>query len=103
VQATVHVSYKDDVVKVLQNISDILKESDIVLETPAPSIFVAKLDDSWLEVSVWPWTKTETWWDLVTTLPMMLQTGLIKRGVTVPYPRREIDVSPEVRPGTQPG
>ncbi len=103
VQATVRVSYDEDIVKVLQSIGEILKESDLILETPAPAIFVSKLDDSWLQVSVWPWTKTETWWDLETELPLMIRVGLAKRGVTVPYPRQAIDISSEGQPGTQPG
>jgi small-conductance mechanosensitive channel len=101
VQATVRVSYDDDVVEVLKSISDILDESDMVLDAPAPAIFVSKLDDSWLEVSVWPWTKTETWWDLTSKLPLILQTGFIQRGITVPYPRLEVDISSETHPGTQ--
>jgi len=103
VQATVRVSYDEDIVEVLQSIGEILKESDLVLETPAPAIFVSKLDDSWLQVSVWPWTKTGTWWDLETELPLMIRLGLAKRGVTVPYPRQAIDISSEGQPGTQPG
>jgi len=103
VQATVHVSYDDDIVEVLRHISKILEESDLVLDTPAPAIFVSKLDDSWLEVSVWPWTKTENWWALESQLPLILRVGLAERGVTVPYPRREIDLSPEARPEIGPG
>jgi len=103
VQATVRVSYDDDVVKVLRYIGETLKESDLVLDEPAPAIFVSKLDDSWLEVSVWPWTRTENWWALETQLPLILQVGLSKRGVAVPYPRRRIDISRETPPGSDTG
>jgi small conductance mechanosensitive channel len=98
VQATVRVSYEDDIVEVLRHISEILKESDLILDSPAPAIFVSKLDDSWMSVSVWPWTRTENWWTLEMNLPLILRTGLAERGVTVPYPRRDIDVTSRAWP-----
>jgi small conductance mechanosensitive channel len=103
VQATVRVGYDDNIVEVLQHIGEILKGSHLVLDSPAPAIFVSKLDDSWLDVSVWPWTTTENWWTLEMELPLILRKGLAERGIAVPYPRRQVNIASRAWPVSEPG
>ncbi len=94
IDTTVRVRYDENVDVVMQHCRDILQASELVLPSPAPTIFVEKLEDSWLEIAVWAWTKGDTWWDLTMELPRILHIGLAERGVRVPYPRREVN-SPE--------
>ncbi len=103
VHATINISYDDDIVKVLKGIDETLRENDLVLKSPPPEIFVSKLSDSWLEVSVWPWTKSASWWELESQLPLILRVGLEARGVSVPYPRRKIDMISEGQPDGESG
>ncbi len=90
VEATIRISYRQDLEAARQVIRDILADQDIVMEDPAPTVFVSNLDDSWVEIAVWPWASTENWWTATTELPGILKVGFEKAGIAVPYPRREV-------------
>ena len=105
VQFTVRISYREDLEATIATIHEILAGHEMVLEEPAPQVFVKELDDSWLEIAVWPWTTTDNWWPGLTELPKVLRLGLAEAGIDVPYPRQEIDITSERRPeaGDVPG
>ena len=98
VDTIVRIGYGEDVDRALEAIREIVVEHEMVLDAPAPGIFVSKLDDSWVEIAVRPWTSVENWWPLTTDLPKTLRVGLAKRGIDIPFPRAELDVKSGGRP-----
>jgi small conductance mechanosensitive channel len=95
VQTTVRIAYDQDVDAAIALIRESLDQHELILDKPEPSIFVENLADSWIEIAVWPWTRTETWWDLTIELPKILRLCLQEGGITIPYPRQEVELSSE--------
>jgi small conductance mechanosensitive channel len=57
---------------------------------PIPAIFVKKLDDSWIEIAVWPWVKSEDWLGMLRELPRLIKLRFEEEGMSVPFPRTEL-------------
>jgi small conductance mechanosensitive channel len=93
VEITIRIRYDDDLDGAIEVIRGILAEHELVLEEPRPDVFVQSLEDSWVQLSVWPWASTARWWDAVMELPRVLRTGLTAAGYHVPYPHHEIEVA----------
>jgi small conductance mechanosensitive channel len=101
VDATVRISYREDLDRAMGILGDLLKENERVLDTPEPAIFVSELADSWIELAVRPWVKNEDWWPLLTELPRLVRLRFEEVGIEVPYPRREIVEPRESEPGEE--
>ncbi len=94
VDTSVRISYQQDIENALAAIREILGNHELVLKQPEPTIFVSKLDDSWVEIAVWPWVAAENWWDLTIDLPKTLRVGLKERRIDIPLPRQEVALLP---------
>jgi small conductance mechanosensitive channel len=93
VETTVRITYEEDIDTAMELISAALAEHELVLKSPEPVIFVSKLDDSWVELAVRPWTKTDDWWEMTMRIPKVLRTKLEAAGIRAPYPRREVELA----------
>jgi small conductance mechanosensitive channel len=87
VETTVRISYHADLDGALNLLKDIAKTHEKILEAPAPSAYVCKLADSWIEVRVWCWVVTDDWWSMTTELPRLIRLRFQAEGIEVPYPR----------------
>jgi len=94
VDATVSVGFEEDLDRVMGVLRDLLAETEKVLENPEPSVFVAKIADSWIVLSVWAWVSNEDWWPFTTELPRLIRLRLADEGIKIPYPRQEFFGSP---------
>ncbi len=98
VDVTVKIGYGEDLDRAIGILRDLLDEHEKVLENPEPLIFVGKLADSWLELEVRPWVKTEDWWPVLTELPRLVRLRFAKEGIEIPIPRRELVTPSEGEP-----
>jgi small conductance mechanosensitive channel len=101
VDATVSVGFDEDLDRVIGVLRDLLAETEKVLETPEPSVFVAELADSWIVLSVWAWVSSEDWWPFTTELPRLIRLRLADEGIQIPYPRQVFVGSPASPAGLQ--
>ena len=100
VETTVRIEYGEDVDMVKGVIQSALAESDLVLDEPTPTIFVSHLNDSWIEIAVWPWSSMANWWQLRISLPHLMLDTLNRHGIRIPYERR--DIAMLKKPGESP-
>jgi small conductance mechanosensitive channel len=99
VDASVSIGYGEDLDRAIGILQRLLEENEKILDTPEPSIFVADLADSWMELAVRPWVNTEDWWPMTTELPRLIRLRFAESGIEIPYPRREIVTLHEQGPG----
>ena len=90
IEATVRIRYDEDVDATLGFLRETILAHELVLAEPEPEVFVSQLEDSWVEISVWPWVRAENWWAMKTDLRRVLRKSLDQRGVVHAFPRVEI-------------
>ncbi len=88
----VGVSYDDDLGKAIDTINAVLAGEDRILKDPAPTVAVAEMADSSVNLVVRPWCKKEDYWALRFDLTRKLKEELEKAGCSIPYPQRDVHV-----------
>jgi small conductance mechanosensitive channel len=94
VATTLRISYDDDLDRALGIVRDFLAQHELVMDDPAPTVFVSELEQSWIEISVWPSALIENWWALTICLPQDLLNLLRREGIHMPYAQQEIRLRP---------
>ena len=77
------IGYETDLQEAIVVLEQLLRDDPRVLEDPAPSVWVSRLDESWAEVKLWPWARTEDWWSLYSDLPRMVRLKFAEEGIDV--------------------
>lgn len=91
----VGVSYADDLPKAKQIIHDVLAADTRVLEDPAPTVAVAELGDSSVNIVVRPWCNKGDYWSLRFDLTQKMKEALEAGGCSIPFPQRDVHVFQE--------
>jgi len=84
------IGYDDDIKQAKAIIEHILKSDDRVLDEPAPTIGVAELADSSINIAVRPWVKTEDYWATLFALNEIVKEKFDEAGISIPYPQTDI-------------
>ena len=95
IDLTIGIGYDDDTEKAKEIFSDILKNESRVLPDPAPTIAVAELGDSSVNLIVRPWVKGEDYWAVRFDLTEKIKHALDKAGISIPYPQRDVHMHAE--------
>jgi small conductance mechanosensitive channel len=90
IEATVSIGYEEELDATLEYLRETILAHELVLDDPAAEVFVSKLEDSWIEISVWPWVRAENWWTMTTNLQRVLRNALDERGIAHAFPRVEL-------------
>lgn len=90
VDISARISYREDLDQALAVLRDVVDVNEMVLDDPEPAIFVKRLDDSWIEIAVWPWVKREDWLTMLRALPRLIKLRFDAEGIEVPFPRTEL-------------
>jgi len=90
VEAVARIGYEADLQAAMDVLLNLLREDERVLEDPAPTIWVSRLAESWVELKLWPWVKTADWWSMHSDLPRLVRLKLAEEGIEVPVPRRDV-------------
>ncbi len=90
VEAVARVGYDADLERAIQVLERLLMEDERVLEDPAPTVWVSRLAESWVEIKLWPWVKTVDWWSLHSDLPRLVRLRLADEGIRIPVPRMDV-------------
>ena len=90
---TVSIGYGDDAGKAVRVIRTLLQEHPFVLKNPAPSIFVSKLGDSGVEITIYIWAPSRVWWSVRTELLQKIKETLNREGIEIPFPQRVVTLA----------
>ncbi len=86
----VPVAYESDLALALGTIRDLVEANPRVLLDPKPVIQVVSLADSAVQIAVKPWVAVADSGDVIGELHVALLDQLRRRGVSIPYPQREV-------------
>ena len=84
------ISYEDDFEEAKKIISDIIKESPLALNDPAPTVRVGRHDASSVVIFVWVWVATGDYGALKFDLLEKVKTAFDENGISIPF--NQLDV-----------
>lgn len=84
------ISYNDDMNKAIKITINVLKKNKNVLDEPAPTVAIAELGDSSVNILVRPWVETSNYWKTKWELTQQIKEAFDKNNITIPFPQRDI-------------
>jgi small conductance mechanosensitive channel len=84
------ISYDDDIARAIEIICQILSADSRVLDDPKPTVAVADLADSSVNLVVRPWCAGGDYWALRFDLTRKIKEELEAAGCSIPYPQRDL-------------
>ncbi|MAT51188.1 MAG: mechanosensitive ion channel protein [Porticoccaceae bacterium] len=89
------IGYGDDIDKAKQVLKDVLAADERVLPEPAPTIAVAALADSSVNLIVRPWVKSVDYWAVNWDLTETIKKRFDQEGISIPFPQRDVHLYQE--------
>lgn len=89
------VSYNSDLEKVKILLNNIVKEGDLLLDSPAPVIGVASYEESAVVWDMLVWTRTENRFKAKYYLGERVKEVFQKNGIEIPYPHMDVVIEGE--------
>jgi len=86
----VGIGYSDNMDKSIKIAMDVLKKSKYVLKDPTPTVAVAELGDSSVNLLIRPWVKTGDYWKAKWEITQQIKEAFDKEGVSIPFPQRDV-------------
>lgn len=84
------IRYGSDVDQAISIVNDILKNSPIVLQDPAPSVYVTELTNNNIQLTALPFTTVADYWDVYWGLRKEIVTKLGAAGFEAPFEQRVV-------------
>jgi small conductance mechanosensitive channel len=84
------IGYDDDIRKAKQLIEAAFAADNRILQDPAPSVSVAELADSSVNLNVRPWVKTADYWAVRSDLLENVKLAFDENGISIPYPQQDV-------------
>lgn len=86
------IGYGDDLQLAKTTLMEILNADDRVLKDPEPSVAVAELADSCVNLKVRPWVKTDDYWSALSDITEKVKLTFDEKGISIPYPTQDVNV-----------
>jgi small conductance mechanosensitive channel len=90
VDMTFGIGYGDDIALAKQILERVVKEDARVLADPAPTIAVAELGDSSVNLACRPWVAVADYWGVLFDLTERVKNEFDAAGVSIPFPQRDV-------------
>lgn len=90
VDLVVGVSYEDNLDKVRETISALIKADERILDDPECLIAVAELADSSVNFTVRPWVKSDDYWAVKFELTEAIKKRFDQEGISFPFPQQDV-------------
>ena len=85
-------SYHDDLRAVRQFLEEVVQSDERILADPAPEVAVSELGDSSVNFVVRPWVLSGNYHAVKFHLIEQIKLGFDERGLTIPFPSRDVFV-----------
>ena len=95
VDVNVGIAYGAPVSVSLETAMKVMKDHELVLDDPEPSVFMTELADSSVNLQLRPWAKTEDYWTVSMDVRRGILEALPKAGVEIPFPQLDVHMVPE--------
>lgn len=79
-------SYNDPPNKVVEVLQEVLRNSDLICDTPAPGVYIRNYLDSGIEYRMRFWFDFWDWWPALHQLRSQIYYASERHGLTIPYP-----------------
>lgn len=96
VDVNVGIAYGAPVSVSLETAMKLMKDHELILDDPEPSVFMTELADSSVNLQLRPWAKTEDYWAVSMDIRRGILEALPKAGVEIPFPQLDVHMVPEV-------
>ncbi len=90
VDTTVGIGYNEDMKKAKEALLQMVKNDSRVLSDPAPTVAVAELGDSSVNLVVRPWCDPAVYWDVYFDTVENAKNALDAAGIEIPFPQTDI-------------
>lgn len=91
----VGIGYNDDMGKAINVAMNVIKNNNYVLKNPLPTVAVAELGDSSVNLLVRPWVKTSDYWGAKWELTQQIKEAFDREGISIPFPQRDVHLFQE--------
>lgn len=92
VDLKIRVSYQADIREAKKILTDVLSNNSKVLKTPSPVVSVADLDDSAVIFNVRPYSTTENYWDVYSSILEEAKIKLDENNIGIPFPQMDVHI-----------
>ena len=86
----VGISYSDDMSKAIKVAMDTITKNKLVLKDPAPTVAIANLGDSSVDLLVRPWVKTSDYWKAKWEVTQQIKDAFDKNKISIPFPQTDV-------------
>ncbi len=90
IDVTVGISYDDDISEAKTIIREVIAEDSRLYAEPPPIIWVGEMADSSIDLWVKVWTDLDPFWDARSDLLENIKQRFDEKGITIPYPQRDV-------------
>jgi len=90
IDLVIGIGYEDDIKKAKQVLMEIMESDPRILKEPAPTVAVAELGDSSINLAVRPWVKKEDYWPVRGDLLEKIKERFDQEGISIPYPQMDV-------------
>jgi len=91
----VGISYSDNMGNAISVAMNTLKNNKFVLKDPAPTVAVANLGDSSVDLLVRPWVNTSDYWTAKWDITQKIKEAFDKEKISIPFPQRDVHLFQE--------
>ncbi len=95
VEVNVGVAYGTDLKKAFEIAQKLMRDHELVLKDPEPTVALTELGDSALNLSLRAWTNTENYWKVKADLTIGIYEAFSKAGIEIPYPQLDVHIRKE--------
>lgn len=89
---TIGISYGSDIKKAKEIALEIMNNHPLVMENPAPVVWVKELAESSIDLAVRPWAKNEDFWEMRSDILEQVKNAYDQNDIEIPFPQRDIHI-----------
>lgn len=89
---TIGISYGSDIKKAREIAFEVMKNHPLVLEEPAPAVWISELADSSINLAVRPWALNSDFWQMRSEMLTQIKEAFDRDGIEIPFPQRDIHI-----------
>ena len=96
VEVEVGTAYDADIDRTREVLEAVLKATPMMIEDPAPQVFLAGLGASSVDWKLRVWCKTEDFWDVFQDVVRRAKLGLDEAKINIPFPQTDVHLDEPV-------